>query len=141
MLTPINAGSRPIAKIAAADGYSPFTRDRKLRAVPMADRDEAWLDEAWAVADLLRADARDDLAERLEDACERVELAADGARIPRQRRSDAKGPPGTTALTVANGLRDGYDLDRACLYAGITVARHRSWMRHEGYRADFSSVG
>jgi hypothetical protein len=107
----------------------------------MADRGEAWLDEAWAVADQLRRGARDDLAERLEDQCERVELAADGARIPRQRRSDAKGPPGTVAVTVANGLHDGFDLDRACLYAGITVERHRSWMRHSGYASDFSSVG
>lgn len=118
-----------------------IARERLHRETPESERGEAWLDAAWALADDLRASARDDLAERLEDACERVELSADGARIPRQRRSDAKGPPGTTALTVANGLRDGYDLDRACLYAGITVARHRSWMRHAGYASDFSSVG
>ena len=82
-----------------------------------------------------------DLAERLEDQCERVELAADGTRIPRQRRSDAKGPPGEVACMIARSLRAGDDLDRACLYAGITVERHRSWMRHAGYASDFSSVG
>jgi hypothetical protein len=107
----------------------------------MADRDEAWLDKAWSVADQLRRGARDDLAERLEDQCERVELAADGTRIPRQRRSDAKGPPGEVACMIARSLRAGDDLDRACLYAGITVERHRSWMRHPGYASDFSSVG
>ena len=130
-------------RLTAAESRTPtlIERARLHRETPQNERDEAWLNKAWALADELRADARDDLAERLEDACERVELAADGARIPRQRRSDAKGPPGTTALTVANGLRDGYDLDRACLYAGITVERHRSWMRHPGYASDFSSVG
>ena len=141
MTSATKAGSRTIAKNLVSDELAPSTRARRLASMPMADRGEAWLDEAWTVADQLRCAARDDLAERLEDQCERVELAADGTRIPRQRRSDARGPPGEVACMIARSLRAGDDLDRACLYAGITVERHRSWMRHAGYASDFSSVG
>jgi len=128
--------STPIAKTACAP--SAIMRDRAHRAVPRSARDELWIDEAWNIASDLRADGRADLAERLEDQCERQELVADGADVPRKRRSDAKPRAlAGVARTVANGIRDGFDLERACLYAGISPEAHAAWMRLPDYRADF----
>lgn len=127
------------ATSACAPAKTLLTRAREHLALTGSKRDEAWIDAAWSLASDLRADGRADVAERLEDACERCEIIADGKAPPRKRRSDAprRGPPVGVARTVANGIRDGFDLDRACLYAGISPAAHAAWMRLPDYRADF----
>lgn len=120
------------------------TRDAgQLRSVPAKDRDEAWISQAWVTADRLRANGGSvKLAQALEDACERLEIVADGKQVPRKRRSDAptRGPSACVARTIARGLADGYDLDRACLYAGLTVEQHEARLRSGGaYRAAFEA--
>jgi len=124
---------------ACAHAKTLLTRAREHLALTGSQRDEAWIDAAWSLASDLRADGRADVAERLEDACERCEIIADGKAPPRQRRSDAprRGPPVGVARTVASGLNDGYDLASACRYAGITPAAHEAWMRLPDYRQDF----
>ena len=145
--------SRPIVKRQVSRLRSVDTTFRKARmpsaaqraaghlATPDAERGEAWIDEAWSIASDLRAAGQARTAERLEDACERLELIADGKNPPRKRRSDAprRGPPGFIARTVANGLRDGCTVEQACRYAGVTPAAHAAWMLSPSYRAEFGA--
>lgn len=144
--------ARPVTKPQVSRPRSVETTFRKARmpsavqrasthlATPDGQRGEAWIDEAWSIASDLRAAGRTRAAEQLEDACERLELVADGANLPRKPRAGTRrGPPAGVATTVANGIRDGYDLERACRYAGITPAAHGAWMRLDDYRAEFSA--
>lgn len=60
-------------------------RARQIRETPADERDDAWIDDAWAIAGTLRnrGNVRD--AERIEDAAERAEQLADASAAEAKR--------------------------------------------------------
>ena len=112
-----------------------------LLATPAKQRDEAWTASAWEAAGRLRQTGQRRRAEDLEDACERVELAADG-KVPRASRIDAKPTDGElVGRVVANAIRDGFGLTWALRYAGISRPRHDEWSeRNPDYRRELEGL-
>ena len=86
---------------------------RALMAAPEDERDDAWIEAAWAVAGSLRARGRARDAERIEDAAERAEQLADASagEVKRDRwpgsRWMHRGERVTIRIVAGPQLRDG----------------------------------
>jgi len=86
---------------------------RTLLETPADERDDGWIDLAWALAGSLRARGRARDAERIEDAAERAEQLADASAAEAKRdrwpgsRWIHRGERVTVQVVAGPQLRDG----------------------------------